>query len=68
MNSEKALREAIMESPGRCADWKGIFQFRWYIIPRRRKGKWVWSEWGRWCYITNCHGEEVSVWWEPETK
>lgn len=47
----------------KSADWKGrvqrvwSFSLRWPFIRR---------EWGRWCYRTNCNGDTLAAWFEPE--
>lgn len=42
-------------------DWKGRIEerFRWSKFR---------FEFGRWCYNTNCFGDETKSWWEWEKK
>lgn len=49
----------VKRPSGACADWKGRLQRR-FVLHRMR------SEWGRWCYQTNCCGETRNVWWEHD--
>lgn len=44
----------------RDADWKGRLHRR-FVLSRLR------SEWGRWCYKTDCCGVTTKCWWERDS-
>jgi hypothetical protein len=43
-----------------CADWKGARRKRWSWLRWR-------FEWGRYCFRTDCNGDTLESWFEPET-
>jgi hypothetical protein len=44
-----------------AADWKGALRRRWSWRHWR-------LEWSRYCFRTNCNGDTLESWWEPESQ